>query len=118
MLEELPNFMLMIGYTNASWTLGADVSALLHCRIMKGCIKKGASSVAPRLTEKERKTLGKKRLLNLHSTCIERALGDLPLAGSWGLWQPRIGYDVDWFYARWGNINKGLVYESVKSKNV
>ncbi|GMG02010.1 unnamed protein product [Aspergillus oryzae] len=34
MLEGLPNWMRLLGYANASWTLGSDTAAQLACRLL------------------------------------------------------------------------------------
>ena len=34
MLTGLPNFAVCIGYTNASWTLRADLTHRLVCRVL------------------------------------------------------------------------------------
>jgi cation diffusion facilitator CzcD-associated flavoprotein CzcO len=117
MLQDLPNAFFFIGYTNASWTLGADASALLICRIMKDMKANGATSAVPRLKQEEEKTMKKMQLLNLSSTYLqeEGAKEQMPMAGDKGPWRPRESYFRDWWNARFGGIRDGLVYEKVST---
>lgn len=49
MLSGVPNFLLLIGYTNASWTLKSDLSARYFCRLAKAAKKRGADIFVPRM---------------------------------------------------------------------
>jgi len=80
MLQDVPNCGLFVGYTNASWTLGADASAQHLCRILKRMRDQGNGAVVPRLEHPEAlKTLP---LLNLNSTYLKRAEGRCPRRGT------------------------------------
>ncbi len=35
LLSDVPNFALTFGYTNASWTLKADLAATYVCRLLR-----------------------------------------------------------------------------------
>jgi len=104
-----------MGYTNASWTLGADASALLICRIMRDIILRGMTSVAPRLSEEDENGMKTQQILNLNSTYLQEqsARDQMPKAGDSGPWRPRTSYLRDYWNARFGGIRKGLVYEKV-----
>ena len=47
MLAGVPNFAFTIGYTNASWTLKADLVADYVCRLLAHLDEHGARSVVP-----------------------------------------------------------------------
>ena len=49
MLQDLPNAAFVVGYVDASWTLGADVTALLICRLLNQMRKESTTVVVPRL---------------------------------------------------------------------
>ncbi|KAI9661967.1 MAG: hypothetical protein M1831_002882 [Alyxoria varia] len=49
MLQDVPNAAFVIGYTNASWTLRSDATALHICRIVNSLNARGFSSAVPRL---------------------------------------------------------------------
>ena len=47
MMDDLPNAVFAFGYTDASWTLGADTTAKLACRLFKKMKKDRATMVCP-----------------------------------------------------------------------
>ena len=113
MLQDLPNMATVIGYTNASWTLGADATALLVCRLLKTMTAKGVTSAVPRLEDTE----GMKSVpvLNLSSTYVVRGAKDLPKAGDKAPWLPRSTYFSDLWSAKFGNITDGLHFDKVST---
>ncbi|KAL4971481.1 hypothetical protein BDW66DRAFT_146074 [Aspergillus desertorum] len=110
MLQDMPNAAFIIGYTNASWTLGADATALTICRILKNLEKRGFSAVAPRLSPSLAATIQPRRLLNLSSTYVTKAEKDLPRAADRGPWVPRDNYFSDLWFAKYGNIEEGMEF--------
>ena len=116
MLQDVPNAAFVIGYTWASWTLGADATALHVCRMLKYMDKKGSESATPRVGEKEK--LAVSPVLNLNSTYIEKAKGLLPKAGDKGPWQARNNYITDIWVAGHGNLTTGLQFEGFGGKKV
>jgi len=111
MLQDLPNAAFVIGYTNASWTLGADATAQLVTRLLKHMDANHISSAVPHLQD----SMAMKVLptLNLNSTYIQKAKGVMPKAGDVGPWRPRSNYFSDIWSAKWGDINTGLQYSRV-----
>jgi cation diffusion facilitator CzcD-associated flavoprotein CzcO len=123
MLSDVPNAAFAIGYTNASWTLGADAAAQFVCRIIKAAEKKskrpkgqakkgeGIGVIVPRVTD----TTGFANAppFDLSSTYLVAARQELPLAGNKGPWRARGAYWRDWFDSRWGSLN-GLIFEESK----
>jgi cation diffusion facilitator CzcD-associated flavoprotein CzcO len=108
MVEDLPNASYVFGYVDASWTLGADATAQMVCRILKQMKKEGVVEVVPRRSEEEKKTLEEAPLLKLTSTYITKARNVLPKAGSAGPWKPRSYYYQDIMMAWFGNIKHGM----------
>ena len=115
MLQDIPNFAFVFGYTNASWTLGADATARMFVRIVKKAMDEGASSVTPTMQSGE--DVKSVSFLNLNSTYIRAAVerGVLPKAGDRGPWKPRSTYFKDYWTARWGDLSKGLAVQRVKT---
>lgn len=113
MIENLPNSALMIGYTNASWTLGADATGQLLTRLLNRMRKDGITSVAPVVEEPD--TMKQVPLLNLSSTYIIKAQGEFPKAGDKYPWKPRDAYFFDIWEARYGNLMKGLAVTKSKA---
>lgn len=113
MLQDLPNAAFVIGYTNASWTLGADATALHVCRLLKHMDKKNQSSATPRVEGK----LEKRQVLDLSSTYIEKAKGKIPMAGNMAPWLPRSSYLGDYWTAVYGNLTGGLQFSKALKAN-
>lgn len=109
MIEDLPNMAAVIGYTNASWTLGADATAQHICRLLKYMQKNGLTSAVPRCREEGMEVVP---VLDLNSTYVERGKGSLPKAGGRGPWRPRRAYWRDMWEAKFGSF-RGLVFEKV-----
>ncbi|KAF2668530.1 FAD/NAD(P)-binding domain-containing protein [Microthyrium microscopicum] len=112
MLQDLPNACFVIGYTNASWTLGADATAQLFTRLINKMHQKGAGAVIPRLPNPE--AMKPTPMLNLNSTYIVKAMDAMPKSGSEGNWRPRTNYFQDYKEAKWGDIESGM--EFVKAR--
>ena len=111
MLQDLPNAATVIGYTNASWTLGADATALLVCRLLKYLKGEGITSAVPRLEHPEK--MKSVSALNLTSTYVVKGMKELPMAGDKAPWLPRKSYFTDLWEAKFGNLTDGLELEKV-----
>lgn len=89
MFSGVPNLASVFGYTNASWTLKADLIARYVCRLLNFMDKHGYNiSVPQRPTEPG--AFSEEPVLNLTSGYIRRASGMLPHQGSktpWKLYQ-------------------------------
>jgi len=91
MLSDVPNFVFTIGYTNASWTLKADLVADFVCRLLTYMDEHGVRrAVAPRDP-----SVGEERLITFSSGYILRALDELPKQGDREPWKLRQNYLKD-----------------------
>jgi cation diffusion facilitator CzcD-associated flavoprotein CzcO len=91
MLSDVPNFVFTIGYTNASWTLKADLVADFVCRLLTFMDDHGVRrAVAPRDP-----SVGEQRLIDFSSGYILRALDTLPRQGDREPWKLRQNYLKD-----------------------
>ncbi|KAF2435403.1 FAD/NAD(P)-binding domain-containing protein [Tothia fuscella] len=109
MLQDLPNAAYVIGYVDASWTLGADATAQLVCRMLAKMQKQGYTVAVPRVDESKKK-MKQSQLLNLSSTYVKRANSVLPMAGDLPQWRGRTSYFRDIWQAWFGDISTGLQY--------
>ncbi|MGX1809547.1 flavin-containing monooxygenase [Nocardia sp. NPDC055321] len=91
MLTGVPNFAVCIGYTNASWTLRADLSSRLVCRVLDFMDRQGYRAVVPQPD----RTLRERPLLDLASGYIQRSIGQFPRQGDRHPWQVRQNYLID-----------------------
>lgn len=110
MLQDLPNVCLVFGYTNASWTLGAEASAQFICRLLKYLQKHGLSSAVPRVPEKDRQQMHKTPMMNLNSSYVMRARDSLPCAGDKAPWLPKVNYFQDICTAQFADITAGMEF--------
>ncbi len=88
MLQDVPNLSVVIGYTNASWTLRADLSAQYVCRLLNHLRDTGAAYAYPRPTQQ----LTPNPLLGLRSGYVRRAWDVLPKSGGVDPWQVHQSY--------------------------
>ena len=90
MLSGVPNFAYCIGYTNASWTLRADLSHRYVCRLLGYLDRHGYASATPREVPGHRRPL-----LDLSSGYVQRALDRFPQQGDQDPWTVRQNYLLD-----------------------
>ncbi|GFG19170.1 hypothetical protein IFM5058_09781 [Aspergillus udagawae] len=107
MMENLPNAIFAFGYVDASWTLGADATAKLACRMLKKMKKDGATMIVPRMGVEERRHIKKMPFLDLKATYVQQAQNVLPNVGDRSVWQRRSYYWRDLAVAVYGNLKKG-----------
>jgi len=115
MLHDLPNAAFVIGYTNASWTLGADVTARTVCRLLKYLDSHKMSSAVPRIPDGQK--IKPTSVLNLSSTYIEKAKSQLPKAGNVAPWKPRINYLTDYWVLNYGDLTDLELGTALKKVN-
>ena len=106
MLEDIPNLIFVTGYVNASWTLGAEVTAQLLCRLLLFMQSKGLVSATPRVSSARK--LQPRLLWNLEATYVKRAAEDMPKCGDSGPWKGRTNYLLDLWRARYGSLVKNM----------
>lgn len=106
LIQDLPNAAAIIGYTNASWTLGADASMTVVTRVMSYMEAKKKSVVTPTV----KGPLEQSRLLNLNSTYINAAENLLPKAGDRGSWKARDEYPKDVWKVKFASVTEELEY--------
>ncbi len=101
MLSGVPNMAFTVGYTNASWTLRADLVAEHVCRLLRHMDRVGARQVAPR----SRPGAPTTPLLDLRSGYIERALGRFPKQGTASPWRVRQNYPAEALQLKLGRVD-------------
>ncbi|OCK85368.1 monooxygenase flavin-binding family protein-like protein [Lepidopterella palustris CBS 459.81] len=113
MLQDVPNCGVIIGYTNSSWTLAADATAVLLGRLMNYMKTNKITSAVPRLEHPEQ--MKSAPALNLNSTYIKAARDKLPKTGDSGPWLTRQNYFKDYWNGRYANITTGLEFSRVST---
>ncbi|KAI1164415.1 putative flavin-binding monooxygenase [Nemania serpens] len=110
MVQDVPNLMLVLGYVDAAWSLGADATANILTRLLKHMRSKGVETATPRLPPQG--ITEYRKLWQLTSTYSEQAESILPRYGNVGPWQPKISPPLDWIHSKWGDIVTGLEFSS------
>jgi cation diffusion facilitator CzcD-associated flavoprotein CzcO len=106
MLSDIPNFALCIGYTNASWTLRADLSSQYVCRLLRHMDRHGYRQCVAHCDDP---LMAKRPLLNIQAGYILRALDELPKQGLNAPWHVRQNYVLDYVAMRFGRVADGVV---------
>jgi monooxygenase len=106
MLSEVPNFAFTVGYTNASWTLKADLTAEYVCRLLNHMEAVGRRIALPRATDP---SLVEEPLLDFTSGYVQRSLAQLPKQGSKEPWKLRQNYPLDLRMRHRGEIDDGIL---------
>ena len=116
MLQDVPNAVLVVGYTNASWTLGSDSTALQVSRLLKYMDQHGMAYATARVPDGSR--MKSQPILNLNSTYIEKAKSILPRAGDTGPWRPRVNYILDRWQAAHGSVTTDIEFTKAIKKDI
>jgi cation diffusion facilitator CzcD-associated flavoprotein CzcO len=108
MLSGVPNFSLVIGYTNASWTLKADLINRYVCRLINHLDAHGyvcATPVAPPEGADQ-------PFLDLASGYVQRSLAELPKQGARTPWRLHQNYLRDVRLMRRGPLeDEGMTFQ-------
>lgn len=100
MLSDIPNLALIMGYTNASWTLKADLVSHYICRLINYMDRQGYAYCVPR----EQGEVQKEPILDLKSGYVLRALNWLPKQGDRTPWRLNQNYLLDLLNFRFGAL--------------
>ena len=91
MLSGVPNLAFCVGYTNASWTLRADLVSRYVCRLLNHMARHDIAYGAPVAPPAE----VARPLLDLTSGYVQRAIDRFPKQGRRDPWTVRQNYVVD-----------------------
>ncbi len=111
MFSDIPNMVSIFGYTNASWTMRADLISRFGCRLMNHMDATGLDTVTPRAPE----GLTARPFVDFEAGYIMRVVEQLPKQGDRDPWQNRQDYKFDKVALMKSAIeNEGLVFSSSK----
>ena len=99
MYSDVPNLASVFGYTNASWTLKADLVCEYVCRLLNHMDRRGYRQCTPRNGDP---TLQEEPWVNFSSGYIQRALAHQPKQGSKRPWKLYQNYALDLLSLRFG----------------
>jgi cation diffusion facilitator CzcD-associated flavoprotein CzcO len=112
LLEDVPNMAWCIGYTNASWTLRADMTARAVAKLLAHMQSRGYTHACPHLGET---VMNEKPTFNLESGYVKRSLHALPKSGTHRPWHVRHNYVLDLIDHRFDRIEESMVFGRVPS---
>jgi monooxygenase len=106
MFSGVPNFAITFGYTNASWTLKADLVAEFVCRLLNYMDAKGFDTVEPQHPGADVDELP---FMDFSPGYFQRSMHLLPKSGSRAPWRLKQNYLFDMRTIRRGKIaDEGL----------
>ncbi len=106
--SDMPNFAVVSGYTNASWTLKADLVCEYVCRLLNHMQKNGLRQCTPRLDDPDMERLP---WVDFSSGYIQRAADKFPKQGARRPWRLHQNYAMDLMSLRYGSVrDKAMVF--------
>ena len=109
MFSDVPNLAYTFGYTNASWTLKADLVATYVCRLLNTMTKRGVRQATPHTDDT---TMTTEPFVDFTSGYIQRAERDLPKQGSRKPWKLNQNYALDVLALRFGSVDDDMVFSN------
>jgi cation diffusion facilitator CzcD-associated flavoprotein CzcO len=106
MFSDVPNLASTFGYTNASWTLKADLTAEYLCRILNKMDRGGYAYCTPRNTDP---AVTSDATPPLSSGYMQRGKDVMPKQGSKRPWKLYQNYAKDMLALRFGAIDDGAL---------
>jgi len=101
MLSGVPNFAFTIGYTNASWTLKADLVSDYVCRLLGYMDARGYRQCVPVETDPD---MTRRPLMDFMAGYVLRSIDQLPKSGAKAPWRLGMNYAQDVLTLRYGRI--------------
>jgi len=108
MFSGVPNFAMAFGYTNASWTLKADLTARYVARLLRAMAKRGMRQVTPQPSA----PVETQPFLDFTSGYVQRALALLPRQGHRKPWRGNQSYTRDLMALQFGSLDDEMVFSN------
>ncbi|HEY2481407.1 MAG TPA: NAD(P)/FAD-dependent oxidoreductase [Caulobacteraceae bacterium] len=106
MYSGVPNLASSFGYTNASWTLKADLTAEYLCRLLNHMARHGYVECRPVNADPN---LEPEPWLSFSSGYVQRAITRLPKQGAKIPWRVHQNYALDVMAFRFGRLEDGVM---------
>ncbi|HLJ98894.1 MAG TPA: NAD(P)/FAD-dependent oxidoreductase [Streptosporangiaceae bacterium] len=106
MLDGVPNMVFTVGYTNASWTLKADLVSEYTVRLLRMMRAHGYAKAVP---VNDDRSITERPLLDFQAGYVLRSIDTFPKAGSRQPWQLGRSYAHDVMKLRYARINDGTL---------
>ena len=105
MFSDVPNLAAAFGYTNASWTLKADLTSEYVCRLLGFMDRHGYAQCTP---ERE-PGVAEEPVIDFTSGYVQRGLDQLPRQGNRKPWKLHQNYARDLLALRFGKVDDGTM---------
>jgi len=115
LIQDVPNIAWCIGYTNASWTLRADMTARAVAKLLAYMDSHGYTHAYPHLGDVPMK---EKPAWDLAAGYVQRAPHALPKSGTKRPWHVRHNYVLDVIDHRFDRIEESMVFGRVHAPAV
>ena len=109
MFSDVPNMAFTFGYTNASWTLKADLVAKYVCRLLNTMRKRGKVIASPRNSDP---TLSVEPFSDFSSGYLQRAADRLPKQGARKPWKLNQNYALDVMALKFGSVDDSMEFSN------
>ncbi len=106
MYSDIPNLASVFGYTNASWTLKADLISGYICRLLNYMERQGLAQCTPRNSDP---TIERRPPIDFSSGYFQRSMDKLPRQGSRKPWRIYQNYIQDLIALRFAPIDDGVL---------
>ncbi|MDO9487646.1 MAG: hypothetical protein Q7J32_04665, partial [Sphingomonadaceae bacterium] len=105
MYSDVPNLASSFGYTNASWTLKADLTCEYVCRLLNHMKATGTQIATPHRDP----NVEEEPFLDFSSGYVQRAADVLPRQGKTKPWKLYQNYALDLVTLRYGRVDDGTM---------
>ena len=114
MFSGVPNLAAAFGYTNASWTLKADLTCEYVCRLLGYMDRRGYGQCTP----VKDASVKEEPFLDFSSGYVQRSLDQLPRQGTTKPWKLHQNYARDMLTLRLGRLDDGTMRFAPKPARV
>ena len=108
MYSGIPNMASSFGYTNASWTLKADLTCAYVCRLLNTMKKRGLRQATPRPTA----PVGEQPFLDFTSGYVQRSIDKFPRQGNRKPWRVHQNYALDLMALKFGSVDDEMKFSN------
>ncbi|MGH6617192.1 flavin-containing monooxygenase [Sphingomonas sp.] len=109
MYSDLPNLASSFGYTNASWTLKADLTCSYVCRLLNTMTKRGLRQATPRISSE---AMQPEPFLDFSSGYVTRAMEKFPKQGDRKPWKLYQNYALDILTLKFGSVDAEMEFSN------
>jgi cation diffusion facilitator CzcD-associated flavoprotein CzcO len=113
MFSGVPNLASTFGYTNASWTLKADLTSLYVCRLLNAMQRKGMRQATPRVGGEGIEPVP---FLDFTSGYVQRSIDKLPRQGHRKPWRLNQNYARDLMALKFGSVDREMEFSNPAPK--